>query len=130
MNRSRRIRLIIFAFTGLFVLLGCKSCIPPQAEFNKTAQPATFSGAGEVITYSYTLTNTNAKFFLFSITDDKLGVVPCGSDRLEVGQSITCQMTYTTTEADVAAGVIANTALAKVVFPNLPARRCTNWRVM
>jgi uncharacterized repeat protein (TIGR01451 family) len=99
------------------VLLGCKSCVTPQAEFSKTAQPTIFTAAGEVITYSYTLTNTNAKFFLYSITDDKLGIVPCGSDRLEVGESVTCQMTYTTTEADVAAGVITNTALARVVFP-------------
>jgi uncharacterized repeat protein (TIGR01451 family) len=102
---------------GLFVILGCKSCVGPQLEFNKTAQPTVFSGAGEVITYSYALTNTSAKFFMYSITDDKLGAVPCGSDRLEAGQSVTCQMTYTTTDADVAAGVIQNTALAKAVFP-------------
>jgi hypothetical protein len=117
MKPNKRVRLVVIALLGLFVILGCKSCVTPQLEFSKTAQPTIFSGAGEVITYSYTLTNTNAKFFLYSITDDKLGVVPCGSDRLEVGQSITCQMTYTTTEADVAAGSITNTALARVVFP-------------
>lgn len=117
MGRMKRNRLVLIIFAGLFVILGCKSCVGPQLEFNKTAHPTVFSGAGEVITYSYTLTNTSAKFFMYSITDDKLGAVPCGSDRLEAGQSVTCQMTYTTTDADVAAGVIKNTALAKAVFP-------------
>jgi hypothetical protein len=71
-----------------------------------------------VITYSYTLKNTSARFFDFNMNDDKLGAVSCGSTRLEAGQSITCQLPYTTTDADVAAGVIKNTALAKGIFPS------------
>jgi hypothetical protein len=117
MERTKRNRLILIVFVGLFVILGCKSCVTPQLEFDKTAQPTIFTGPGEIITYSFTLANTNAKFFMYSITDDKLGAVPCGSDRLEAGQYVTCQMTYTTTDGDVAAGVIKNTALAKAVFP-------------
>jgi hypothetical protein len=117
MDCTKRNRLFLIIFAGLFVVLGCKSCIGPQLEFNKTAQPTVFSAPGETITYSYTVTNTSAKFFMYTVIDNKLGTVPCGSDRLEAGQSITCQTTYTTTDADVSAGVIQNTAVARAVFP-------------
>lgn len=117
MYRMRREYRLLILFICLFVILGCKSCVPLEMEFDLVASPSVFSGPGEVITYSYILKNTNARYFEFSMTDDKLGAVPCGSIRLEAGQSITCQISYTTTEGDVAAGVIRNTAAGKGVFP-------------
>lgn len=82
-------------------------------EFDLVAAPSVFTGPGQVITYSYSLKNpNNIRFDQFSITDDKLGAVACGSTSLEIGQTITCQLSYTTTEQDVAAGTINNTASA------------------
>jgi len=85
-------------------------------EFDLVAAPSVFTGPGEVITYSYNLKNTNNVYFDFSITDDKFGAVPCGSTRLGAGETITCQTSYTTTAADVAAGVINNTASANGIL--------------
>jgi hypothetical protein len=113
---GRKYRLLILLIS-LFVILGCKSCVPVQMEFDLLAAPSVFTGPGQVITYSYNLKNTNARYFDFSMTDDQLGAVPCGSTRLEAGQTITCQLSYTTTAADVAAGGIRHSASAKGIFP-------------
>jgi len=112
MNKARRNRLVFIAIIGLFIVLGCKSCVTPQMDFDKSAQPSIFTGPGEVITYTYTLKNTNSVVLTFSITDDKLGAVPCQVSELGAGATATCQLTYTTTEEDVAIGVIQNTASA------------------
>ncbi|HMB23618.1 MAG TPA: hypothetical protein VKP08_12330 [Anaerolineales bacterium] len=112
MNRIGRGYRLLILFLGLLVILGCRSCVPGDMEFDVVASPSVFTGPGEVITYSYNLNNTNYVYFDFSVTDDKLGAVPCGSTRLEAGQTTVCQLSYTTTEQDVAAGVIKNTASA------------------
>lgn len=113
---GREYRYLILLIS-LFIILGCKSCVPLEMEFDLLAAPSVFTGPGQVITYSYSLKNANARFFDFSMTDDQLGAVPCGSTRLEAGQTITCQLSYTTTAADVAAGGIRHSASAKGVFP-------------
>ncbi len=71
-----------------------------------------FNGPGEVITYSYTVKNQFQNVINFNITDDKLGSVPCNVSQLAIGMEVTCQLPYTTTDEDVAAGVIKNTATA------------------
>ena len=75
-----------------------------------------FSGPGEVITYSYTVKNQFQNVIKFNITDDKLGSVPCNVSQLAIGMEVTCQLPYTTTDEDVAAGVIKNTATATGEF--------------
>ena len=109
MNSAKRNRLLL-VLTGLFMILGCKSCFSPIVEFEKTASPTAFTGPGQVITYSYVVTLPEGLPITFSIVDDMLGEVSCPSNRLEPGSEITCQMTYVTTDEDVAAGVIKNTA--------------------
>jgi hypothetical protein len=109
MNSSRRNYLLI-VFIGLFVILGCKSCVSPTMEFEKIAEPTFFTEAGQVITYTYIIKNGDGRPVTFNVTDDKLGEINCGSSIVDVNGTVTCQMTYTTTEADVAAGVIKNVA--------------------
>ncbi|HET9911981.1 MAG TPA: hypothetical protein VFQ13_08840 [Anaerolineales bacterium] len=116
MHRIGREYRLLVLFLSLFVIFGCRSCVPVEMEFDLTAAPSVFSGPGEVITYSYTLKNPENIPLDFNITDDTFGAVPCASTVLQPGGTITCQLSYTTTEADVAAGVIENTASARGVL--------------
>ncbi len=109
MNRTRR-NYLLLVLIGLFVTLGCKSCFSPQMKFEKVASPTVFTGAGQVITYSYIVKNENSGKVAFSITDDMLGDVLCDVSEFAGDGSVTCQMTYVTTDEDVAARVIKNTA--------------------
>ncbi len=92
----------------------------PSIELVKTADPATYSGADETITYSYEITNTGNVALgpdQFEITDDMIdGGTPfdCGADdaEIDVDESITCEMDYVTTADDVTAGSVTNTAMA------------------
>lgn len=77
-----------------------------------TADPISVSEAGEVITYTYTVSNTG-KVTLTGIVvdDDKLGSITVGSDTLGPGASSTATATCTVTQADIDAGApIVNTA--------------------
>src|SRR6188768_3470577 len=80
----------------------------------KTANPATFTAAGQVITYTYVVNNSfdpagqpNAS--ISSLTDDKAGAVninACTSDSglpPKFWNTITCITTYTITPADMLA---------------------------
>ncbi|GEM_PF-838937 len=80
---------------------------------SKTASPSTFTHAGQVIVYSYEVTNTgNTALNNISVTDDKAFSVSCPSTTLAVGNAMTCTATYTVTAADLAAGSVTNTATA------------------
>jgi uncharacterized membrane protein len=80
---------------------------------SKSASPNTFTAAGETITYSYTVTNAGSgSVTLVSVSDNKVSAVACPPTLLAPGSSLTCTGTYLTADADVAAGVIINTATA------------------
>ncbi len=81
----------------------------------KTASPPTFKIAGDVITYTYVLTNTGKFDFnkTVSVTDDKVSLTCPRGSGLVVGASITCSGRYTITAADVAAGQVVNNASAQ-----------------
>jgi uncharacterized repeat protein (TIGR01451 family) len=89
----------------------------PDIEITKTATPATFTGAGATITYSFVVTNTgNVTLHDVTVTDSRLGAIT-GCDRaapvtLDPGAVMTCTATHTTTAADADAGSIHNTATA------------------
>jgi uncharacterized repeat protein (TIGR01451 family) len=81
----------------------------------KSASPTTYSAVGQVITYTYTITNgTNrTQAGPFSISDDKQGTIaPCGSGPLAPGASTSCTATHAITQADLDNGSIVNTATA------------------
>jgi len=81
----------------------------------KTGSPSTFTGADQVINYSYEVTNTGTETVPgpISVSDDLVDVT-CPGGNLAPGQSLTCTASYTTTSEDVAAGLITNNASARV----------------
>ncbi len=93
----------------------------PAMTLEKTASPDSFGGAGETITYTITATNTgNVTLTNVRIIDkmergslDSLTCRPAQPvAELPPGEAVVCTGIYTTTQADVAAGSVTNTARA------------------
>jgi len=110
-------------------------CIPaeqsPSISVVKTANVATVSAVGQVVTYTFTITNTgNVTLHSVGITDalaapslgSSLGPITCtppnGSITLAPGKTDTCTATYTVTQADLTSGHIDDTATASGTPPN------------
>ena len=88
----------------------------------KSAAPATFAAVDETITYTYALTNTGnvALVAPFAVADDRLAVAAPTILILAPGASTNATATYTTTQDDLDAGGIVNTATATAVFAGVP----------
>jgi uncharacterized repeat protein (TIGR01451 family) len=90
----------------------------------KSAAESYFTAAGNVLHYSYLVTNSGFAPLLGPVTvaDDKasdegcpgVGTVGDLDNYLDPGESITCTATYTVQPADVTAGSVTNTASATV----------------
>ena len=98
----------------------------PALTLTKSASPTTYSAAGQVITYTYGLTNSGNVTLTgpFVITDDKIGTVTCGTaaNTLAPGASFagTCTGTYTIQAGDVKVtndGSVTNHATATAKDP-------------
>ena len=93
------------------------SSLSPSLSIVKSTTSPSFTAAGTVLSYSYKVTNTgNATLTsAVTVTDNKIASVSCPSigSGLVPGAFITCTGTYTTTQADVDAGGVTNTASAK-----------------
>jgi uncharacterized repeat protein (TIGR01451 family) len=81
----------------------------------------TFSGAGEVITYNYVITNTATRPLAgpVSVADDSKSVTCPAVNTvgnldayLDLNETITCSAAYTITQADVASASVVNLATA------------------
>jgi uncharacterized repeat protein (TIGR01451 family) len=97
----------------------------PAVTLVKSASPASVSRAGDVITYSFLVTNTGNVSLTnptvdetaFSGTGTTPAVVcPTGVSLLP-GQAATCTAQYTVTQEDIDAGAITNTATASATPP-------------
>lgn len=89
----------------------------PLLTLSKTADRTSFSAVGEVITYSYVVTNAgNVTATNVSVTDDLIPAITCPGGNplptLAPGDSVTCAGTYSITQADIDARSVANTATA------------------
>jgi len=85
----------------------------------KSASPPTFTAAGQTIAYTYVVKNiTNRTVHDITVEDSRLGHIDCPMSQLDPGESMDCVATYITTEADVAAGEISNSAFAAGELPN------------
>ena len=86
----------------------------PGLTLAKSASPTTYTAAGDVIAYTYLLTNSGnvALGGPFTVTDDKTTVTCPATASLAVGASIMCTASYTITAADVTAGSVTNVATA------------------
>ncbi|AKC86671.1 hypothetical protein WQ53_07755 [Pseudoxanthomonas suwonensis] len=99
----------------------------PRLHLDKTASPASVSAAGEVVTYSFTVTNAgNVTVAGIEVVDPKAGLgpitcTPAAPFDLAPGASATCSATYTVTQADIdAGGVMVNTATAAGTYDGRP----------
>lgn len=85
----------------------------PALSLVKTATPATYDSVGDVISYSYLVTNTgNVRLHNVTVTDDKATVSPVSVATLAPGASTTFTASYTITQADLDAGSVTNVATA------------------
>ena len=86
----------------------------PALTLVKTASPSTYDAVGNVISYSYLVTNSGNVTLSgpFTISDDKATASCPATAALAPGASITCSATYTITQADLDAGSVTNTATA------------------
>lgn len=88
---------------------------PPAASISltKSANPTSFSSAGDVIQYSYLVTNTGTVDLSGDVTvTDNKATVTCPPGGLLAQATTTCTASYTVTSADVTAGAVTNTATA------------------
>ena len=89
-----------------------------QLAITKTASPTTYDAVGDVVTYTYTLTNTGNTVLgptQFTVTDNKINSgtpFNCGpaATTLAIGATVSCTATYTVTAADITAGSVTNVA--------------------
>ena len=83
----------------------------------KSAEPGSFAAAGETIHYSFLVTNTgNVTLTGVQVNDDDLpglSAIDCPDATLAAGASQTCHAHYVTTQADVDAGSVMNSATAQ-----------------
>ena len=99
----------------------------PALAVAKAASPLVFSNVGDVIRYTYVVTNTGTTTLAgpFSVEDDKTPVTCPATPSLARGASLTCTADYAITVADLAAGFVVNVARATngtVVSPEVSAR--------
>ena len=80
---------------------------------------STFKAAGDIVNYSYLLTNTGNVTLtgigggVFTVSDDQAVVAcPASPTSLAPGDTVTCTANYTVTQADVDNGSVTNTATA------------------
>jgi outer membrane autotransporter protein len=89
----------------------------PALALGTAASPTTFSGVGQTIAFTYTVTNSgNVTVTGVSVADTKVSPIACAATTLAAGASTTCIGTYTTTAADVNATAITSSATARATF--------------
>ena len=82
----------------------------------KSATPNSYDAVGDVIDYSYVVTNTGNVSLAgpVTVTDDKVTVTCPAVATLDPGDSVTCSASYSIAQSDIDAGSITNTATASI----------------
>ncbi len=100
------------------VVATVSKALPIVLTLSKTAAPATFNQAGEIITYTYVILNSGASTLgpdQFVVTDAAFSApINCGNAAasLAATATLTCSAIYTITQADVDAGSVSTSATA------------------
>lgn len=92
-----------------------KLVVTPKLTLLKTASPSTYTAVGNVINYTYKLTNDGNVNLQppYNVVDNKTSVTcPSTPNVLTPGASVTCTATYVITQADMNAGQVTNIAMA------------------
>ena len=86
----------------------------PGLLINKSANPTTYSVAGDIVTYTYNITNTGNVNITgpITVTDDKVGTVTATGGNLSPGQSVFVHASYIVTQSDLDNGSVTNAAYA------------------
>jgi uncharacterized repeat protein (TIGR01451 family) len=94
----------------------------PALALAKIASPTIYDAAGDVIHYSYLLTNTGNVTLSgpFSVSDDKAAVTCPATVSLVPTEFTTCTASYVITQADLDLGSVSNTAKAHGFFGTTP----------
>lgn len=95
----------------------------PALTLVKSASPRDYSTVGQIITYTYTVTNSGNVDIAtpITVTDDKFGTVSIqNSGTLSPGSSVTGTSTYKITDTDINAGHVTNAAYATGSFNSKP----------
>ncbi|XOF32871.1 MAG: hypothetical protein ACL93V_12745 [Candidatus Electrothrix sp. YB6] len=92
----------------------------PAMTLVKSADPATYSAVGDMISYSYEVTNSGNVTVSGQITvaDDKSDDESCPAGDLAPGAAMTCTASYTITQDDLDNGSVTNVATATGKDPN------------
>ncbi len=79
-----------------------------------SSTPTTYARVGDVITYTYKITNTgDLDLGLVALSDNRLGTISaCDVATLAASASVSCSQTYTVTQADITSGSLSNNAQA------------------
>src|SRR5205085_1716680 len=93
----------------------------PALSLTKSASPTSYDHVGQLIAYTYTVTNTGNVTLAGPVTaTDNKATVTCPADGLAPGASITCTASYAITQADLDGGSVTNTAVASTSFGGNP----------
>ncbi len=95
----------------------------PGIDVVKSALPTKVTAAGQIVVYSFVVTNTgNVTLTSVAVTDPLPGLsaVSCPSSTLAPSESMTCTGSYTVTQVNIDAGSISNTATATGAPPSGP----------
>lgn len=87
----------------------------PSIALAKTATEASFDAAGSTLHYRFEATNTGNVTLIDVAVDDPLAglsALECSGDQIAPDDTVTCTATYETTQLDVDAGQVSNTATA------------------
>jgi uncharacterized repeat protein (TIGR01451 family) len=101
------------------VVTAAPSLATPAISLVKTAGSSTYSAVGQVVTYTYVITNTGNVSLTsaqYTVTDNLLNggaAFDCGAPQvLAVGATITCTNTFAITASDLSNGSVTNLATA------------------
>ena len=101
----------------------------PGIDLEKTALPLSVDAAGDMVTYSFLVTNTgNVTLGTVGVSDPLPGLsaIACPVTVLAPSASTTCTATYETTQSDIDGGILNNTATATGTPPAGPAVSATD----
>lgn len=89
-----------------------------------TGEPTSFDAEGDTIDFTFVVTNSGNTTLEAPITidDDEIGNgLACSASDLAPGASVSCDHTWTATQADLNAGSVTNTATAEDINGNVSA---------
>ncbi len=101
----------------------------PALSIVKSATPSTYSAVGQVVSYSFLVTNSGNVTLSgpFTVADNRTTNEACpATASLLPGASITCTASYTITQADLNVGSVTNVASASGSFNAIPVTSATD----